>query len=134
VIDPEKETLVPLKDAAGLFPPRRRRSKDDPSNERTLIGYATLLNLCVHGDRKHNIKLESLLLGHVIYTYKHVINRFLRAVGEASARPATATETPRQHERRIARAKADAERALHPPPKPKRKPGCKAAAEDSAAK
>src|SRR5262245_44916336 len=106
VIDPSIEDLVPVMDSRALFPPSRRKSADDPSNARTLIGVAKLLQLCTRGNSR-GIKLESLIISGVRYTSRQAIARFLRA--------ASAAEDGRADEAVTRRAK----KATHPGPRRK---------------
>jgi hypothetical protein len=84
MIDPETEELILLREALKLFPMRRRKSRDDPSGERTTVGYATALNWCIHGD-ENGSRLDNLLLGGHRYTSRAAIGRFLRATAERQA-------------------------------------------------
>jgi hypothetical protein len=122
MIDPSIEELVPVVECRSMFPRRRRKSLDDPSHERALISYATLMRWCVQGDRRGR-KLESLLVGGVRYTSAAAVDRFLAAA--AAAEEGGPAETTKARARRAAQAKADAKGAPCPPP---RKSGRKPAA------
>lgn len=77
MIDPLREKLISLLEAAGLFPPRRRGRKPHVSciYRYTTIGYRGII-------------LESVQAGGTRATSREAVARFLKAITEVSVRGA----------------------------------------------
>jgi hypothetical protein len=120
MINVKTETLITVDESRALCPWRRRKKKGEAA--KSTVSAATVwrwINVGVGG-----VKLESLLLGHVRYTSREAVDRFLEAVSAATVgEPIPGAETVKQRATRAARAAKEARAALYPEGGPKgRKP------------
>lgn len=91
MIDLDRESLIPLTEAAKLFPRRRAGAKPHLS---------TLWRYCLQG--YHGIKLEHVRVGATLCTSEAAVRRFMLAM--TNGQPAPAGPSPEQREREIAAA------------------------------
>ena len=80
-IDPMTERLLPLKEAAGRFPTRRRGAR---------VAISTIWRW-VHAGTRGGVRLEAIRVGHQMYTSERAIAEFIAAQNECRVAIAPST-------------------------------------------